>query len=254
MLIKITEKCSMACSHCVNNAKPNGKHMKKETFIDVLNFLYSNGLHNNMIITGGEPTEHPEFEEFMEILISFLKKKDFKGIVTVTTNGFWILENEERALDFVKKSSPFQLIFQVSTDKRYYPEQLPTHKKIWREKGFILCEDCVQNMYPLGRAKENGYVTNRISSHCFNIRAIAKQLSNPTFKNIVENLEFHGKFCTPAIRIDGGISLGESDYCPKCSHIYNHSDKEIVKSIIYFQCHICDHINKNLPELYKRFL
>lgn len=39
MLIKITEKCSMECPHCMNNATANGKEMELKTFIDTLNFI-----------------------------------------------------------------------------------------------------------------------------------------------------------------------------------------------------------------------
>ena len=38
MVIKITEKCSMGCSHCMNNALPTGKHMSFDTFKDVIKF------------------------------------------------------------------------------------------------------------------------------------------------------------------------------------------------------------------------
>lgn len=246
----------MGCSHCISDAKPDGKHMAKEVFLDVLEFLRKNGLYQNMIISGGEPTEHPEFEEFMESLIKFFRKNQFQGSATVTTNGFWILEHPEKALEIVNAGDgSFQIFFQVSTDSRYYPKELPVHKRIWREKGVALFEDCVKQMYPLGRAKKNGYPSNRISSHCFNIRAIAKQLpTGSTFQDIVRTLESAGKFCTPAIRIDGGISLGESDLCPKCSSIYAGSDQEIVARILGFKCHICDPINDRLPEMYQKFL
>lgn len=37
MLLKITEACSMGCSHCVNDAKPDGEHMTLKVLEDGYN-------------------------------------------------------------------------------------------------------------------------------------------------------------------------------------------------------------------------
>ena len=54
MMIKITEKCSMGCIHCMNNATPNGKHMDFDIFQRVVSFQKQYG-GPFCIITGGEP-------------------------------------------------------------------------------------------------------------------------------------------------------------------------------------------------------
>jgi MoaA/NifB/PqqE/SkfB family radical SAM enzyme len=64
MMIKITEKCSMGCSHCMNNATPNGKHMVDATFVKVIKFQKKYGGPFCMI-TGGEPSEHPMFKQYL---------------------------------------------------------------------------------------------------------------------------------------------------------------------------------------------
>lgn len=256
MLIKITEKCSMECPHCMNNATANGKEMELKTFIDTLNFINKKELLNNtaIIITGGEPTEHSKFVEFMEILANFYKEEHIIALTTVTTNGFWCLENQEEAKRIISLFPVNSFIFQVSADIRYYPKRLDITKRIFREKGFVLCDDCVEVLYPQGRALQN--FNNKCSAYaskCFNIRAISKQISNPTLKDIISSLASINKFCTPHIKINGDIGLGESDLCPTCASIYD-EPKDIVEKIINFKCSQCNHINDKLSPKYKQFL
>lgn len=253
MLLKITEKCSMGCSHCMNDAKPDGKHMSLDTFKDVIDFLVKHDLQQVIMLTGGEPTEHPLFPLFMGYIVGTLTKLKKKSFITVTTNGFWILDNISLAKEIVSGTEYVGVNFQVSADDRYYPKRIDRTKRIWREKGFVFCDKCVEYMYPQGRAKTNNYPYNRISSNCYNIRAISKQLTNPTFKDIIYTLQQAHKFCTPAIRIDGSISLGESDLCPPCTSIYD-DDTEIVRKIKDFKCNGCYPLNENLSPEYKKFV
>ena len=103
MLLKITEKCSLGCKHCLNNSNNNGKHVDFNTLKLVMNFLEDNDLMNYIIITGGEPTEHPDFYKFVEYIVNRVEKyaknnykrnkllSDGKNFhfITITTNGFW---------------------------------------------------------------------------------------------------------------------------------------------------------------------
>ena len=254
MLLKITEACSMGCTHCMNDAKPDGEHMTLKTFEDSLNFLIRNHAYHSIIITGGEPTEHPVFPMFMGYAIAALNKIQVPKMLTITTNGFWILDNLSAAKEIVGAGNEYTRVeFQVSTDTRYYPKKLDTTKRIWREKGFVLCKDCVEFMYPQGRAKQNGFPYQAKASKCFNVRAITKQLPNPTIQDVVGTLLSRGKFCTPAIRIDGGISLGESDLCPKVATIYD-KEEDIIQKIKDFKCDGCYPLNENLDARYKQFL
>ena len=256
MLIKITEKCSMKCTHCMNNATSKGKEMDLNTFIDVLNFIKKEDLVENtaIIITGGEPTEHSKFVEFMETLARFYKNENIIAHTTVTTNGFWCLENQEEAKRIVSLFPKSSFLFQVSADVRYYPKRLDITKRIFREDGFLLCDDCVETLYPQGRALQNfNDKCFAKASKCFNIRAISKQVPNATLKDIIVTLRNANKICTPHIKINGDIGLGESDLCPICASIYDNSDV-IVKKIKDFKCSQCNHINDKLPMIYKQFL
>ncbi|MBP5433621.1 radical SAM protein [Ruminococcus sp.] len=256
MMISITEKCSMGCSHCMDNAKADGGHMTMETLEAAMDFVIRYNVHQALIITGGEPTEHPEFPLIMGYIMARLHKTGQQCLPTITTNGFWILENEENmklAKSIATVDPLVKVQWQISTDTRYYPKKLDVTKRIWREPGFVLCKDCVEHMYPQGRAKLNGFKPDVKASKCYNIRAVTKQIPAPTVEKIVWQLAMLRKFCTPSIRIDGGISLGESLLCPKAASIYD-SEADIIQKIKDFKCDGCYPLNENLAPLYKQFL
>lgn len=253
MLLKLTEKCSMGCTHCMNSATPEGKHMTLDTLNDVLEFLIRNNAYEHIIVTGGEPTEHPDFELMMDRILTRFSEEKRLSVITIATNGFWCLEHQDVAARIAAGTPYTKVFWQVSTDSRYYPKDLPLHKRLWREPGFILCNKCVTQIYPQGRARDNNLPWKARASKCFNVRAVAKQMKNPSIGLIVEHLLVSHFYCTPAIRIDGGISLGESDHCPKAASIYD-SEAEIIQKIIDFKCHQCDFINDSLDPIYKQFL
>lgn len=253
MLLKITEKCSMGCSHCMNDAKPDGEHMSLSVLEDSLKFLVDNNAYHSIIVTGGEPTEHPAFPFFMGYIIGDLTKQKKRCVVSVTTNGFWILDNLSAAKEIAAGSEYVKVQFQVSTDSRYYPKQIDRTKRIWREPGFVFCDNCVETMYPQGRAKQNNLPYTLKVTKCFNVRAMTKQLPEPTIESVVMALMQRGKFCTPSIKIDGSIALGESDLCPKCASIYD-DPKDIIQKIKDFKCYQCAPLNEGLDMKYRQFV
>lgn len=86
MLIQITNKCHEGCAHCMQCSHPQGKHMDMATFKNALKFARFLGV-SSYIITGGEPTEHPQFYEFCETLNRFIKGGKTVGGFTITSNG-----------------------------------------------------------------------------------------------------------------------------------------------------------------------
>lgn len=246
----------MGCPHCMDDAKPDGKDMTLKTLEDSMNFIIKNNIYHSIIVTGGEPTEHPLFPMFMGYIIAALAKLNKKCMVTVTTNGFWILENEENrevCKRMVNNGTDVNVQFQVSADSRYYPQRLDVTKRIWREKGFVLCDNCITSIYPQGRAKTNNIPWSAKASKCFNIRALTKQLPNPTIESVVWSMALRQKFCTPAIKINGDIVLGESTLCPTCATIYDEPN-EIIQKIKDFKCNGCSFINEKLDMKYKQFV
>lgn len=247
----------MGCTHCLSDCKPEGKHMTFETFQQAIKFNFDRAGDSPILISGGEPTEHPEFEKFLGYVLMYKKLQECANLkrfvpITVTTNGLWLTEH----MDFIKSlendgTFSSDIMFQVVVDDKYYP--IHVNEEVLSYSKLIVIGHEVPAIYPQGRALQNNIPTNRKSSNCFNVRAIAKQIECPTLEKIITMQNLRGHMCTPHIDIDGNIKLGESRLCPVCSSIYK-TDEEIVEDIIKFQCHQCDFINKNLPPLYRQFV
>lgn len=78
--LDLTSACNFACPHCVDSTIINkGKHLKIEDIKHSINVLSSRGLLSVILLGGGEPTLHKNFEE----IVSHIKKKRLQlGIVT----------------------------------------------------------------------------------------------------------------------------------------------------------------------------
>lgn len=248
MLIKITDKCNMGCNHCLSDCTPNLCDMEWNTFIDAMNFYdkYCKSIYKPILISGGEPTESSIFMN----AISYLIGKYDDILITITTNGLWLTNNEPFIKD-VQKFLP-NCTFQIVVDDRYYPIHVDENSSIFKYSNVALCRD-VMNIYPQGRALKNNLPFQAKASKCFNIRTITKQITEPSLLDIFSVMLTKAKFCTPHIDINGDIKLGESRLCPVCSNIYK-TEKEIINDIINFQCHQCDFLNDKLPEIYKNFV
>lgn len=250
MMIKLTTKCSMGCSHCISNCTKDGKDMDFETFQRVLDFQKELGLLMNvLLISGGEPTEHEKFVQFIGYLITRMYQDLDDLNVLITTNGLW-LSNNMYFVDNVYKAIGDRIKFQVVIDDRYYP--IHVDEKKLSHPSIKICNG-VLSIYPQGRALTNKIPSNRKSPQCFNVRAISKQLENPTFRDIIRFQLVRGYQCTPHIDSDGSIKLGESSLCPPCSNIYKPM-QEILNDIINFKCHQCDFLVNELGEEYKKFI
>lgn len=245
MMINITEKCSMGCNHCMNDAKPSGQHMDFDTFQKVVEFQKTYG-GPFCIITGGEPTEHPMFMDFMDYLHCELMG-DF---ITITTNGVWMQDHYDE-VKYFQEHYP-NTVFQVSSVKEYYPEQIKLDRHVFCLPNVMICRE-IEAIYPQGRAKINNLPWESKGSKCFNVRAIANQVTFKDLRMVIGMLAVKQKFCTPHISIDGHIKLGESDLCPNCSHI-SKTNEEIMNDIINFRCDKCKEINDKLPEEYRKII
>ena len=91
MLLKLTEKCSMGCSHCMNSATENGEHMSLDTFKDAIDFIIRNNAYHSIFISGGEPTEHPMFPFFMGYLLGELTKRNLNCVIGIVSPPYpWV--------------------------------------------------------------------------------------------------------------------------------------------------------------------
>lgn len=75
MYIQLTNRCNMECAHCGMDCTAEGEDMAFDTFKACIE-------HNdNIIIGGGEPTIHPEFEKFLFYALAHCES------VYIITNG-----------------------------------------------------------------------------------------------------------------------------------------------------------------------
>jgi len=227
MLVKITNSCHMNCSHCMEDASPNGEHMTIETFEKTIKFVKQ--YNPFLIISGGEPTEHPEFKQFIELT------KKYNIHTSVLSNGTFIKTHPEY-LDLIQ--------FQIINDKSYYPIEI---KPIQHENIVVFSTQISAPISPFGRAVKNNIKSSRMSPLCFNLRSITASTKN--FQETIIFLRLKQKMCIPSIDIHGNLLAGESIFCSKIGTI-DDSNETITANILKFKCNKCGLVN-NLNDLQK---
>ncbi len=208
MLVRITSQCSMQCPHCMVNSKTVGEHMELDVFRAVMGFVDWMNMPLIML-SGGEPTEHPQFPQLLELL---RQKKRHIGLLS---NGLFLTDPDRRDyLDLVDS-------VQVTNDPRFYPQALDLRYKFHGDdKRKIHVEHRLRMLVPVGRAKNPNFkplldqppIEPRTSPMCFNLRSMNWFYGD--FRTAVISLMTnHGRFCTPSINLDGSIVAGEAPSC-----------------------------------------
>ncbi len=244
MMIALTYRCNMGCTHCISDCKQNGIDMDKETLINALNFVNKYKI-KVLVFSGGEPFEHPDIISLLDIIE---EKLDKNIPISFATNGRILADNieiYERTSELVKKNKK-RIIIQVTDDDRFYPQKLNEKQRYRLEKIGAIIEgvpsytsDRNKCLYPQGRALDNFdesyYYT--IAPKCVNIRLLIKQNINK-ISSICDTLFMRGKICTPVISPNGMIKIGESALCPEVASILD-SEKDIINKISHFNCRQC---------------
>lgn len=225
MLLKITNYCTMGCNHCFQDSNPKGEHMTKDIFKRSLDFIKQLN-PSILLISGGEPTDHPLFFEFINDLLGVFKKEQ----LVIISNGQFLNDSEKR-----KKIMGLKIQVQVTNDERYYPTKIITD---YNYKNLII-ERHIPTLYPQGRA-----VTNNLNApqgvtapKCFNIRSICLRNAS-ALQMAIRLLEGYGKFCTPLIGEDGKVYVGESVLCTSVGDV-DTPLAEILKNIRNLKCNKC---------------
>ena len=252
MIIDLTYKCSMGCSHCMSSCDENGEEMSLTTLNDVCDFIENRRIDTIqpliLGISGGEIFEHSQILDCLDIIFERFGSR--KNIAFMLASNGRVLSETPEYLGYLKnvksKYGKQKIVIQITDDDRFYPTKLTTKQRYYLEKmGAVIDtvpgdkEDRNKCLYPQGRAllNYNESYWNTKAPKCVNCRLLAHQGIN-TFKDLVQTMTTHMKNCTPSISPLGEIKLGESRLCPAIATIYN-SDKEIFDNIRNCKCSSC---------------
>ena len=86
--LEITSFCNSECPYCYNNSGSKGSHLEFEWIQAVLDEVCKENTAPNFVLSGGEPTLHPDFAKVLE----HLSRKNISA--RVITNGSRLWESE----------------------------------------------------------------------------------------------------------------------------------------------------------------
>jgi len=233
MLIRISNKCTMACKHCMIDASgPDGEHMSLEVFRQALDFAEACQV-KVILISGGEPFEHPDIAEILAMCAEVQKRTMVP--MTLCSNGLFILDKEKAAL-----ARRCGMIIQVTNDQRFYGRNLKLIQHMF-DLPQMCFEDHIRSLVPCRRTRENSIPTSRISPMCFNLRSATRSIG---LINGIDALESSGKHCTPSVNIDGSIVAGEADTCFKVGDVSMRLQdvEELIKKARCNKCGLRDNL------------
>lgn len=260
MLIDLTYRCSMNCSHCLSSCTPDGQDMTIDTLRYAIYWMKKHRF-NLWMFTGGEIFEHEHILDMLEVIFS---ERDKNCPVTFITNGRQLVRNRSYynyMQHQIKKWGKSDIVIQVTDDDRFYPDPLTEKEKYWLNKLGCIIEtvpysqgDRNRCLYPQGRALENFDESwwNTKAPKCVNCRLLAEQVY--LFEDMIHQLRLHQFYCTPVIAPDGSIKVGESALCPPVATIYD-DDDTILNRIRNFRCSGCkipiQILKENSPIVYE---
>lgn len=217
------------CSHCMENSLPTEPHMEWSTLRDAVKFMNFNKV-SVVVITGGEPTCDPEFED----KVRYLHEKMPGTAFTIQSNGSFIFDEAKTVVVARVLDLPRVLMMQVSTNRLYYPNY---EKLMERKSDLKLLSSKIQfasnwqgtvgHIHRLGRAvnlKDFVFDGNPSCSPIFSranqldriLSQMNKNMDDASLFHFIKLLEMSNYLCKPLINNTGTIHIGE---CPTCVKI-----------------------------------
>lgn len=78
----LTRRCNLSCTHCIRSSDSSfNEYIKLELVNRIIADLSSKFPYATLLLSGGEPTLHPDFGEIVQLALNSFKK------VIVNTNG-----------------------------------------------------------------------------------------------------------------------------------------------------------------------
>lgn len=200
----------MLCPHCMENSGLEPEYMTMATAHLAHKFAKCSGA-NVILISGGEPTEHPEWEAIVKLFLDF-------PIVAILSNGMWV-DDEEKTRVMRRFLESGKVSCQVTSIPGIYPT-LVDIARLKELPNLIIHQDDI-NIVALGRAAIDPHWSHMASisagtMSCFAPALVSAQLP---FIQAIQNMEMRGKFCKPLIDWQGNLHWSDSWLCPSFGHI-----------------------------------
>jgi len=195
-----------------------------------------------ILISGGEPFEHPDLEDMVTSVPIMGKLLGVEFRVLIASNGMF-LEDEAK----YKMALSLKVPIQITRDPEFYPLPLSdlARQRVDAAEMMVVEEVISGNITPCDRVRDNGIEVSRVSPMCFNFRSAVRAKGIHTGMALLQQA---GKFCCPAVNVDGTLVAGEADTCAPIGDV-NSGALEIERAIKKLVCRRC-HLTDNLDELH----
>jgi hypothetical protein len=222
----------------MEDSLPTGEHMTQETFAKALAFTrrveekaWTMGCPRYVLLSGGEPTEHPDIVRLIETVVRE------RCIPYLVTNGLFLHNAEMRAA--ILRPSWRTLLVQVTHDPRYYTVAPPRI-----DDPRIDYTESLSVMVPLGRFRRGEHAGEVIRSAptSFNLRSHTHATRD--FSEAVRLLRLRavvglGGLCTPTVSHNGDVLVGESRFCWKIGTV-DSTNEELTRAVLTMgSCNRC---------------
>ncbi len=161
--IRITLKCTQACSHCCFESSPAKEtHMSVETAKNIAEFLTKNEVFS-VNLMGGEIFCNPDWREILDLIIPTVT------CARIVSNSDWA----DHEKDFVKHLTKFNNCYvSLSKDKWHNNKNIEKAEKLLNEND-IICktsdlEESEYGLVPIGRAEYSGGLYSMMGCYCHN--------------------------------------------------------------------------------------
>jgi len=214
--------------------------MTRETFLATLalterleGVAWSRGIPKLLLLSGGEATEHPDVEWFLETA----RTAGYQRILI--TNGMWLDDPELRAK--ILRPDWTDLMVQVTNDPRFYPT---APKNVPTDDPRVVFVPSLTVLVTLGRLKRSRLPESpplRKGPTSFNLRSMTRSLGD-----VREALYMHraravmgmSGHCSPSISSDGTIVAGETSNCFPIGNVHSPAE-EITRALVKMSCNKC---------------
>lgn len=291
MLLQLTTKCLGNCKHCFVDATPEGTHMTWDTLNKVLSFIKHLPAASmellssvptsmrpvNLVVSGGEFTEHPEFAEMITHIANVLPDMN----IILESNGSWLGDPvKEKGLKSILGLDMVRLLL-VTTHHKYYPDYNKTmlNKEAFLEFGEAVAAELINipegsedqitaipvesklrfdpdwqdniEIVRLGRGADLPPVKEKDKKpaipNCMQMIMIAHEQDD--LAAVMVSMEHRGLYTSPIFGVDGSIHNGVSQLCTVIGHVKDQDYKDIYHYLkdVLEPCGLCN-LNDRIPE------